>query len=101
MHVFGDWVLTRQKSVLHVESGVEQIQPVEFAKHGIIQNVVDGHGIVGMFGGNLFKESLRGGVIEIVEVLIGRLNLRRKIQRIRVGTVGSLDCSECRQDEIG
>ena len=96
LHIFDDWMLARQKTILNVESGVEQIQPIQLSKDGVIQDIIDGHGIGGMFRGNLLEQNLRRAVIEIVKVLVRGLNIRLKIQGIGIGAVGSLDGGKCR-----
>ena len=94
----GDYgVLSGEKAVMGIESGVEQIEAIEFAEDDRIQHIVDRQWVVGVLGLDLFKALKRAIVIKDIEALEGLAHLRVQVKgvRIHLGRCGNCATSRC------
>ena len=79
-----DFALHGEEAVVRVVGGVEQILVVELAEDHRGEDVVPGHGVVGVLLGDLLLD-LEGGVeVEVVEELEGLADGRREIEGVGV-----------------
>ena len=79
-----DLALGGEEAVVGVVGGVEEVLMVELAEDEGGEDVVPGHGIGGMLGGNLLLDFERGVVVEVVEVQHGLADLGIEVEGIGV-----------------
>src|SRR6202043_605325 len=74
-----------QKSVVGIERGVQQIEPVQFLKQHRIEKESSGLGIARMLAVELIQALHGAGEVEQVEMVEGVLDLWIQIERIGMG----------------
>src|SRR5487761_1753049 len=80
---------TRKKAVVNIPGRIQKIETIKLAHHGVIEDIVESHGIGWIFRRNLFKSALRLRVVEHVKIIQGRLDFWSQVETIGMGAIRS------------